>query len=189
MGFATSWLDKKALFPEFINEPPDNQTGIIVIIPAYNEPGISGLLDSLIRCYEPGCKVEIIVIVNAPAIAKPETRLNNKTCIRNIESWKKENKSFFRLFYFDACQPSIKGWGVGLARKTGMDEALRRFDRIGKPEGVIASLDADCTVGRNYFAALYSELYRNKHNKACSIYFEHPLAGNDFSQDIYDFIL
>jgi len=189
MGFATSWLDKRALFPEFINEPPDNQTGVIVVIPAYNEPDIADLLDSLVKCNEPGCKVEVIVIVNAPADAGPEISLSNKICISSIESWKRENKSFFRLYYFDAGRPSIKGWGVGLARKTGMDEALRRFSSIGKPEGVIASLDADCTVKKNYFTELFSELYGNRHNKACSIYFEHPLTGNDFSPDIYDFIV
>ena len=189
MGFATSWLDKRALFPEFINEPPDNQTGIIVVIPAYKEPGIPELLDSLVKCNEPACKVEVIVVVNAPADAEPEINLDNKTCISNIESWKRENQSFFRLYYFDAGQPSIKGWGVGLARKTGMDEALRRFNSIEKPGGVIASLDADCTVEKNYFTALFSELFNRKHNKACSLYFEHPLAGKDFSSEIYDYII
>jgi hypothetical protein len=189
MGFATSWLDKRALFPGFINEPPDNNTGIIVVVPAFNEPGITELLDSLAKCDEPECNVEIIVIVNAPADAGDEICLNNKTCISNIESWKKDNRSFFRLYYFDAGQPSIKGWGVGLARKTGMDEAIRRFDSIERPGGVIASLDADCTVEKNYFMALFSELYRSRHNKACSIYFEHPITGNDFSAGVYNFII
>ena len=189
MGFATSWLDKRALFPEFINEPPDNQTGIIVVIPAYDEFGITDLLDSLGKCDEPGCKVEVIVIVNAPADAGPETILANRKSIISIESWRRENKSFFRIYCFDAGQPSIKGWGVGLARKTGMDEALRRFSSIGKPEGIIASLDADCTVEKNYFTELFFELCRDRQNKACSIYFEHPLAGNDFSPDVYNYIL
>jgi hypothetical protein len=189
MGFATSWLDKRALFPEFINEPPDNQTGIIVVIPAYDEPGITDLLNSLVNCNAPECKVEVIVIVNAPADAGPEKNLNNRTCIDNIESWKKENKSFFRLYYFDADQPSIKGWGVGLARKTGMDEALRRFNSTGNRAGVIASLDADCTVRENYLTALFTELYLDKNRKACSIYFEHPLDRNDFPVEIISYII
>ena len=90
MGFATSWLDKRALFPEFINEPPDNQTGIIVVIPAYNEPGIADLLDSLVKCIEPGCRVEVLVIVNAPADAGPEISLNNKICVSNINGLRLE---------------------------------------------------------------------------------------------------
>ena len=40
MGFASTWLEERALFPELINEAPDKQTGIIVVVPAYNEPGI-----------------------------------------------------------------------------------------------------------------------------------------------------
>ncbi len=189
MGFATSWLDKRALFPEFIDELPDNQTGIIVVIPAFDESDIADVLNSLATCDVPGCKVEVIVIVNAPANAEPKVILNNKACLNNIERWRKENRTFFRLFYFDAGQPAIKGWGVGLARKTGMDEALRRFNSADNPAGLIASLDADCRVEKNYLTALYSELYKDKNRKACSVYFEHPLDGNEFSADIFDFII
>ena len=47
MGFASAYLEERALFPEIIKEAPDSETGIIVVVPAYNEPGISKLLDSL----------------------------------------------------------------------------------------------------------------------------------------------
>ena len=154
-------------------------TGIIVVVPAYNEPGIAKLLNSLASCDEPDCKVEVIVVVNAPANASAESIRNNEECIRNIESWKKEYYDcFFRLFVFNAIQPSLIGWGVGLARKTGMDEAVRRFNLIGKPEGVIVNLDADCSVAKNYFISLSSELLKRPERSACSIYFEHPLAGS-----------
>ena len=189
MGFATSWLDKRALFPQIIKEAPDNQTGIIVVVPAYNEPGISALLDSLAQCIEPDCKVEILIVVNAKNDAGPETLRNNSECIKNIESWKENNKKcFFRLYVFDAGQPTFAGWGVGYARKTGMDEALRRFNAINKPDGVILSLDADCTVAKNYFTSICNDLLQRKVRKACSIYFEHPLSGNDFQENIYKYI-
>ena len=48
-------------------------TGIIVVVPAYNEPEYDKLLDSLASCYEPDCKVEVIIVVNAPADASPES--------------------------------------------------------------------------------------------------------------------
>ena len=76
----------------------------------------------------------------------------------------------------------VKGWGVGLARKTGMDEAVRRFNQINKPDGVILNLDADCLVARNYFVSVYNEFLRKKERSACSIYFEHPLSGSDFPE-------
>jgi hypothetical protein len=186
MGFATAWLDKNALSPELFREKPDDETGIIAVIPAYNEPEIATLLDSLAECDEPDCRAEVLIIVNAPPGADTDSLLNNRRSVGNIESWKKKNTNcFFRLFIFDAGQPAINGWGAGLARKTGMDEALRRFDRINKQEGVIVSLDADCKVGKNYFTAICNDLLKKKDRSACSIYFEHPVSGRDFNEDIY----
>jgi hypothetical protein len=185
MGFASTWLKEKELSAEIILEAPDRQTGIIVVIPSYNEPGIGKLLNSLALCSEPDCKVEVIVVVNAPAEASGESIKNNKITILNIETWKKENKNcFFRVFAFIA-DSSLSNWGVGLARKTGMDEALRRFNITDKPEGVILSLDADCLVEKNYFVSVCNELLKKKDRTACSIYFEHPLSGDDFPEIIY----
>jgi len=185
MGFASAWLEGRALFPELIEEQPDRQTGIIVVVPAYDEPGIRRLLDSLALCNEPKCKVEVIIVVNAPAEAAKECIDNNKLTIINIESWKKENQNcFFRLFAFTA-ETSVSGWGVGLARKTGMDEAVRRFNIINNPEGIILNLDADCLVEKNYFESVHDNLLLRKDRAACSVYFEHPVSGDDFPESIY----
>jgi len=185
MGFASVWLEARALFPGIINEAPDKQTGIIVVIPAYNEPGIVRLLDSLSECSEPECRVEVIIVVNAPENAPEEYIRNNRFTISEIESWKKQSKNcFFRLFAFIADSP-VKGWGVGLARKTGMDEAVRRFDIIDNPDGIILNLDADCLVAQNYLVAVCDELLNRKQRSACSIYFEHPLAGSDYPESVY----
>ncbi len=189
MGFASSWLEERALFPEFIKEAPDENTGIIVVVPAYNEPAITEVLNSLASCDEPECNVEVIIVVNAPANASAESIRNNEDCIKNINTWKnKYYGCFFRLFVFNIVRASAEGWGVGLARKTGMDEAVRRFDLISKPEGVIVNLDADCLVARNYFIALNDELLKKPERSACSIYFEHPLAGSGYHENTYNFI-
>jgi hypothetical protein len=188
MGFASIWLEERALFPEIFKEAPDKDTGIIVVIPAYNEPEIYKLLDSLALCKEPECKVELIIVVNAPADASAESLENNKITLKNIESWKLYNSNcFFRLFAFNATS-SINGWGVGLARKAGMDEAVRRFNSINFPEGVILNLDADCLVEYNYFIEVCNELLKNNDRLACSIHFEHPLSGSDFHESIYNYI-
>jgi len=189
MGFASAWLAERALFPVLVNEAPDKNTGIIIVIPAFNEPGITALLDSLAICDKPDCKVEALIIINAPPDADEESLENNNICIRNIEAWKKKSNCFFRLFVFDAGKPSIRGWGVGLARKTGMDEAVRRFDAIDKPEGAIVNLDADCLVEANYLTSICNDLVENKERAACSIYFEHPVTGNDFPENIYKYII
>lgn len=186
MGFASAWLDKNALFPPFIEETPDDQTSIIVVVPAYDEPGIKPLLASLNNCSKPECGAEVLIVINAPADSPGEAKRNNSLCIKNIESWKKENKkSFFRLFAVDTSDHGIKDWGVGLSRKAGMDEALRRFNSIDNPHGAIVCLDADCTVEKNYFTEICNNLVKIKERKACSIYFEHALSGCDFQDRTY----
>jgi hypothetical protein len=189
MGFASAYLEERALFPEKIKEAPDRETGIIIVVPAYDEPGISELLDSLVQCHVPECKVEVIVVINAPENAAPGSLLNNKKTLIDIEGWKKENSNcFFRLFSFIITPSSVTGWGVGVARKTGMDEAIRRFNSINSPDGVILSLDADCIVEKNYLVAVYTEFMIRSNKSACSIYFEHPLSGTDYPVNIYTYI-
>jgi hypothetical protein len=189
MGFASTYLEERALFPQKIFEAPDKDTGIIIVVPAYDEPGINKLLDSLAKCTEPECRSEVIIVINAPDNASAESLENNVKSINNIESWKTKNKKcFFRLFAFIIEHTSVKGWGVGLARKTGMDEATRRFNAIGRPDGVILNLDADCTVEKNYLLSVSHELLKKSDRSACSIYFEHPLSGTDYPEPIYKYI-
>ena len=186
MGFASTYLETRTLFPQLIKEAPDKKTGITAVVPAFDEPEITTLLDSLINCNEPDCKVEVIVIVNSPLHSSIESQENNRKSISEIETWKKQNiNTFFRLFLVDKTNCPIKEWGVGLARKTGMDEAIRRFNNLDKPDGVIINLDADCTVEKNYFRAIYEELASRKERSACSVYFEHPLSGNKFPENVF----
>ena len=186
MGFASDWLNDRALFPVLIKEAPAENTGIIVVVPSFDEPAITDLLDSLALCYKPDCNVEVIIIVNAPADAGSESLKNNAESIVRIEIWKKENPDrFFSIYVIDGSNLRSGGWSVGLARKTGMDEALRRFDFLNKPYGIILNLDADCRVKSNYFTAVYNEMHDRKDRSACSIYFEHPVSGNEFSEQIY----
>ena len=184
MGFASAWLKQRAIFPELIDGVPDEKTGIIVVIPSYDEPGIVRVLDSIAACSEPECKVEVIVVVNAPEKADPVSLENNRKTLENIESWKLNNSNcFFRLFSLNI-DTKVSGWGVGLARKTGMDEAVRRFSSIGCADGVILNLDADCTVESNYLDSVCNGLFLKKGRTGCSIYFEHPISGTDFEGSI-----
>jgi hypothetical protein len=66
-----------------------------------------------------------------------------------------------------------------------MDEAIRRFNSINNPDGIILNLDADCRVDQNYFSSVFDEFEGKKDRSACSIYFEHPLSGIEFQDNIY----
>jgi glycosyltransferase involved in cell wall biosynthesis len=190
MGFASAWLQNHALFPALIGEEPDNQTGIIVVVPAFSESGISQLLNSLKNCTEPACPVELLIVVNAPSDASELELENNMRCIEAINDHISSSKAgFLKIFCFDTGPQEFKDWGVGCARKTGMDEALRRFSHTGNREGVIVCLDADCTVAENYLVAICNELYKSSKHKACSISFEHQETGDPGSLKIINYEL
>jgi hypothetical protein len=189
MGFASEWLQSGPVFPALIKEAPDKTTGIIVVVPSFDEPEVTTLLDSLALCRKPECKVEVIIVVNSPSDASLASLKNNRETIAKAKEWDQVSDPFFRLYLLDIEKPDIKGWGVGLARKTGMDEALRRFNDTGNEAGVIACMDADCTVKENYFRAIEDELLERSDRKACSIYFEHPIAGKDHDPSIINAVI
>ncbi len=189
MGFASSWLDKRAVFPEFIHEKPAEDTAVIVVIPAFNEPSLLPLLGSLQNCRRPSYSIEVIIVVNAPHGASPDVISVNDNSLAEIQAWNQGTRDlFFRIYTVKPDTSAFSDWGVGLARKTGMDEAVRRFDIIGDPEGIIACLDADCRVRDDYFIALYEDFYKRKGRNACSVYFEHPLSGSEFQEEVYRYI-
>ena len=158
MGYASTYIEKRILFPPFINEATDRNTGIITVVPSYGEDDINRLLNSLVSADIPDCGVEVIVVVNAPGNASFESLEKNRQTLKDIESWKlQKTNCWFRLFSVDVKPGAVPGWGVGLARKTGMDEAVRRFSIFENSDGIILNLDADCTVGKNYFSAIYNE--------------------------------
>ncbi len=186
MGFASTYLKERTLFPELIKEAPQGDTGIIVVVPSCGEPAIINLLDSLASCIEPECKTEVIIVVNAPADSGPGIREANMKTLSDAEIWKSAHAgSFFRLYMVDTDTSRFRKWGVGMARKTGMDEAARRFDSLERPEGIILNLDADCTVERNYFRRVYEGMSAAVEKSACSLYFEHPLQGSKFPDPVY----
>lgn len=174
MDLAARYLQKGALYPEFIEESPAPGTGIIIVIPAFNEPEIAVCLSSLARCNPPPVPAEVIIVVNSPASSGLSGIEANSITLMAIHEWRRvAGQTFFRLYVIDAGQPALTGWGVGTARKTGMDEAVRRFCKLGYPDGVIVSLDADCEVAENYFTALWYDFALDRNAGACSISFRH----------------
>ena len=188
MDFASAYLASNSSNEKLFTDIPAKNTGIIIVIPAFDEPGIIFTLESLAKCNAPPCNVEVIIIINAPSWAERAQIEQNNITLNDLSVWKQGGKdTFMNLLYHNAGVQDNRHWGVGMARKMGMDEALSRFGEIKKPDGIIASLDADCLVEKNYLEELYDKLYLRSENKACSIYFEHPLAG-ELNEDIYEAI-
>jgi len=151
---------------------------MVVVVPCCNEPDLVGSLASLRLCERPRCSVEVIVVVNASVGCRAEVRLQNQATLKIAAEWIAQHRDArfaFHTLHFPEL-PS-KQAGVGLARKIGMDEALRRLDDVGRADGMIAGYDADCRCAPNYLTALERYFERTPASPGGSIYFEHPLEG------------
>lgn len=157
-----------------IEKSPDPATGIIVVIPCLKEPDILRTLQSLEQCDLPGCLAEVIVLLNHSENANEEIKEFNKNTFSEIKSWN-ENLAGSRIRYFAVGPLELrKKWaGAGLARKRGMDEALRRFNLLGKKDGIIVSLDADTLVEPNYLTEIEKYFQQNPGNVGATIAFKH----------------
>ncbi len=168
-----------------ILEEPEPNTRLIVIIPCYKEPHILNSLLSLYNCEPPNCEVEIICVVNHSENEESDIKEYNRNTIKSINSWiKRHPKSGFTFFVIKAFDLPKKHAGVGLARKIGMDEAVRRFDFLNIKDGIIVCFDADCECNTNYLSEINKFYQKYPKTNGAIIYFEHPLNG-DFHSAIY----
>ena len=163
--------------------------GVVVVIPAYDEPYLLLCLMNLKKCALPECDVEVIVIINHSEAENPLVKKNNLEIFEKVKTWSDQN-STHRLKFQVVLMGDLpkKFAGVGMARKVGMDEAAWRFEKIRQPGGVIACFDADSRCDKNYLTELYRHFSQNPKINACSVYFEHPTEGAEFEADIYEAI-
>ena len=178
------YLERYVYPKELIGMAPQPDLGIVVVIPCYHEPDLITSLNSLSNCQPTICSVEIIVIINQGENSSQEVSQVNLKTYQDAHEWAVNHSTDQREFhiFFEDQLPS-KHAGVGLARKIGMDEAVRRFEKVAKP-GIIVCFDADCTCQSNYLSAIESHFTLNNKSTAATIYFEHPLTG-PFSPAIY----
>jgi len=169
-----------------ISEPPAAGLSLAVVIPCFNEPNLLASLESLHRSERPDAPHEVIVVVNSAADADVTIVDRNETTLREARAWlKAQPEPKLTVHLIDARHLPPRHAGVGLARKIGMDEALRRFDHAGTLDhGVILCFDADCTCAPNYLRAVSDHFQAHPTPPACSIYFEHPLEG-ELAPEIY----
>ncbi len=175
--FADSYLNKNNRVA-LIGANPFDKLGISVVIPCFREPEILKTLKSLTDCNLPKSNVEVIILINHSEVADESIKSFNLQTFTEIQSWSKKNSSK-RLSFFPVGPIELqKKWaGAGLARKWGMDEAVRRFNLLGKPEGIIVSLDADTLVEENYLVEIESYFIKNPKHVGATISFQHQTKG------------
>jgi hypothetical protein len=184
MNFAIHYFTRYKVLPPFFRDTPDEGLGIAVIIPCYDETFIFNTLDSLEKAETVNTKIEVIVNVNSGENTPSEIIANNRSVFNELKL-KAEAGYYknFRLLPLLAENTVKKKAGVGFARKTAMDEAVRRFAAIGKPEGLIVSLDADTLVAKNYFREIKKAA--DKSSAQCFTFqFQHHFDTDLYHKDV-----
>ena len=163
---------------------PPKKFKMAVVIPAICEYDNFLLLEKSLL--ENDCEnineVIVIVVVNNSNSASAEIKKDNAKLIGHL---KKDIPRKLQFSLIDASSPGNefdeKDAGVGLARKTGMDEALRIFDYNSAGENILVCLDADCIVEKNYFSAIF-KAFSGGRMSAGYVNFEHQQASSEMNQ-------
>ena len=172
---ANRYLARRAEKTRLTTAPAPN-LGLVVAIPAFDEPDLTRTLKSLMDANSPSCAVEVIVLVNHPENASTALTERSKRLVGETHQWlQAQNCDSLNVHILGPVPLTAKHAGVGLARKTAMDEALRRLTDVNAPNGIIACLDADCVVTTNYLQAIENKANTSQSVGAWTVAFEHPL--------------
>jgi hypothetical protein len=185
MSFAGQYLSRHAVTDK-IHNSPKKDLRFIVVLPSFDEPRLIHTLQSLWSCRRPASAVEIVVVVNSPENAASGIIAANKKTIKEASAWvNTHNDPGFTSYVLDEPRLPSHEAGPGLARKIGMDQAVLRFNSLGRPDGVIISFDADTLCRPDYLKEIEKCFDQYPGTKSCSVYFEHPLAGEEFPDIVY----
>ncbi|SHF30901.1 Glycosyl transferase family 2 [Mariniphaga anaerophila] len=175
--FADKYLTKGAV-PVLITEAPDENLGISVVIPCYREPDVLQTLNALYSCDLPESSTEVIILINHSEVASEETKIQNRNTKQELDRWISGHQKKGLMFFAVGPVELRKKWaGAGLARKKGMDEAIRRFNLSDRSGGIIVSLDADTLVEQNYLTEIERFFSENPLHVGATIAFSHQTEG------------
>ncbi len=183
----TNYLQQKTLHTPQIGRRPARNLGICVVIPVFDEPTLLRTLMNLKKCDLPTCSTEVIVVINNGVHVSTQVLERNRAVYLQATEWAKKNLQpllkFHILFHDDL--PKMFA-NADLARKIGMDEAVFRFEKAKRKRGIIAVLDADCRVGKNYLTALEKHFRKRLQPRVCYTDFAFEAVGIHYSDAVYE---
>ncbi|MDR2926887.1 MAG: glycosyltransferase [Cytophagaceae bacterium] len=183
-----NYLDKH--LPDYVPAiEPAHDLALIVVIPVYREKDyIFRTIASLQQCINPQKNVEVVLLFNASESAPESVVEEQKETAQMVCTACFDSPVWLKFLVEENYAIPKKHFGAGMARKAGMDIALARLFAVGNSNGLIVTLDADSQVTPNYFVEILKWFIFAKRNGA-TVYFEHPLSGNEFSPEVYDGII
>ncbi len=187
MGFADFYFERQKDFQVKIQSKPQPDLKFIAVIPCFNEFNLIETLISIRNCEKIKSSIEVIIVINSSEDTQQEILDQNIKTFNEVKNWIAQHEdSSLRFFILHEKDLPKKFAGAGLARKIGMDQAIARFNKLDKDNGVIVSIDADSKLKTNYFVELEKHFNKFHKTNAVTTYFEHPIEGNEFKADIYD---
>jgi hypothetical protein len=187
MCFADFYFERQKDFQIKIHSKPQTDLKFIAVIPCFNEFNLVETLNSINYCKKIKSSIEVIIVINSSEDTQQEILDQNIKTQNEAENWiaKHENSSL-RFFVLHEKDLPKKFAGAGLARKIGMDQAVARFNQLNKDNGVIISIDADSKLKNDYFIEIEKHFNKSPKTNAITTYFEHPIEGNEFAENIYN---
>ncbi|MEM7660434.1 MAG: glycosyltransferase family A protein [Bacteroidota bacterium] len=180
-----TYLQKHRFLPRQIATPPAADLGMLVVIPAHNEPSLLPTLESLEQVDSPPVGVEVIVMFNAGVHHNVAIHHQNERSLEEAKQWTTEEERRWTYHFLLNNELPKKHAGVGLARKIGLDEAVDRLEQVERPEGLLVWLDADSLVQPNYLTAIWEAFQQQPKREAASLDFAHPVAGEEHPAEVY----
>lgn len=168
-----SYFQKHALYPPLVQNLPPANLDVIVVIPAFNEPGLVNAVQSILSCQHNDILVEIVVVLNYP---DSQPGLHSFHELQRKELLELNTDKTINILDLPVFSLPNKDAGVGLARKIGMDEACYRFESINK-NGIILCFDADCSCHPDYLNEVIDGFNNMPNQNALSIGFKHQLQN------------
>lgn len=126
-------------------------------------------------------KTLVLFVVNNKKKDSDDIRNDNLKSINFLKELLNYNNPKLKFGFIDCstkgCELPEKAAGAGLARKIGMDLALKYFNFENNKKKILISLDADCLVSKNYIQSI-DQSFNKKNFSAAVINFEHQLPDD-----------
>jgi len=176
----SAYLDKRASNTWHIENDHKKYFQKIIVVPAIAE---SDTLPKLIKSLEKNDKLELhntllLIVINNSVSSSEEVKSDNQKTLAYL----RKIKSKVNISFIDACsaekEMDDKNGGVGLARKIGMDLALKKFDYLSINKNILLCTDADCIVDSDYLSEISQEFNRNNF-EAAVVNFAHDISSRN----------
>ena len=151
----SSYIQQNIKYPLLIEDVPAQDLGMIIVMPCHNEGNVVASVKSIYQSNRPSCSVELLVVIYGSDTDSESVEIQNQKSYEELHALS-DLPEWFSLFVIMNNNFSSQRSGPGLARKIGMDDAVRRFDHMSRYDGVIICFDADAECDENYLTEIES---------------------------------